>query len=288
MNKILRCAIIVLIAVAGASLVAWAGSGHSQQLGNLPLYGSAVGLALLIQWIAFIPSLLAQTEKYYDLVGGISYITITSVLLLATPNVSVNGWIAGFMVILWSARLATFLFKRVLNAGDGRFDDIKVNPPRLLLTWTLQGFWVALVASGAWIVITSEKQPGLTWISIIGIVIWLFGFLLEVIADSQKSAFKKDPANAGQFIDVGLWSHSRHPNYFGEIVLWTGMFIFAIPHLSGGQWIAILSPVFTTFLLAKVSGIPMLEKRADTKWGGQAEYEAYKERTPVLIPKLTA
>lgn len=105
--------------------------------------------------------------------------------------------------------------------------------------------------------------------AMIGFLIWVFGFAFEVIANSQKRKFSADPQNKGRFIQTGLWSRSRHPNYFGEIMLWLGIAIIALPVLQGWQWVALISPVFVTLLLTRVSGVPMLEKKADTKWGGQ-------------------
>jgi steroid 5-alpha reductase family enzyme len=118
-----------------------------------------------------------------------------------------------------------------------------------------------------------------------GSLVWAFGFAIEVVADAQKSRFRADPENAGKFIDAGLWAWSRHPNYFGEIVLWIGVAVIALPVLRGWQWVTLISPVFVAVLLTRISGVPILEKRADEKWGGQEDYEAYKERTPVLIPR---
>ncbi len=122
--------------------------------------------------------------------------------------------------------------------------------------------------------------------AIVGALVWVIGFAIEVTADAQKSRFNADPSNKGKFIRTGLWSRSRHPNYFGEIVLWIGIAIIAIPVLQGWQWVAMISPLFVTLLLTRVSGIPLLEKKADVKWGGQAEYEEYKKNTPVLIPRM--
>jgi steroid 5-alpha reductase family enzyme len=116
--------------------------------------------------------------------------------------------------------------------------------------------------------------------------VWVFGFAMEAIADYQKSRFNASPANQGKFINTGLWSRSRHPNYFGEIVLWVGVAIIALPVLQGWQWVALISPVFVTLLLTRISGVPLLEKKADEMWGGQEDYEAYKKNTPVLIPRL--
>jgi steroid 5-alpha reductase family enzyme len=140
-----------------------------------------------------------------------------------------------------------------------------------------------LAAALAAITTTARKELGL--FALIGFLIWIFGFAIEVVADAQKSRFRADPMNKGKFIDTGLWARSRHPNYFGEIVLWIGVAVIALPILRGWQWVTLISPVFVTLLLTRISGVPMLEKRADEKWGGQEDYEAYKERTPVLIPR---
>jgi steroid 5-alpha reductase family enzyme len=189
-------------------------------------------------------------------------------------------------VLIWATRLGSFLFGRIQMAGkDARFDEIKVSFPRFLLTWTVQGLWVTFTAAAALAGITSSTRGGLGWFALIGFVIWAFGFGFELLADTQKSAFRADPANRDRFIRTGLWAWSRHPNYFGEIVLWIGVAIMALPALRGWQVVTLISPLYVTLQLTRVSGVPMLERRADEKWGGQEDYEAYKERTPVLIPR---
>ncbi|MEM9656608.1 MAG: DUF1295 domain-containing protein, partial [Actinomycetota bacterium] len=105
----------------------------------------------------------------------------------------------------------------------------------------------------------------------------------EVVADRQKSTWRADPANAGTFITGGLWSWSRHPNYFGEFLLWVGIAIIAIPVLQGWQYLTLLSPVFVYVLLNRISGVPLLERKADRKWGGQEDYETFKANTPVFF-----
>jgi steroid 5-alpha reductase family enzyme len=192
------------------------------------------------------------------------------------------------LVIIWALRLGTFLFRRIQKAGkDDRFDDIKPSFIRFLNVWTIQGLWITFTAAAALVGITTITQKGLDAFAIIGFLVWAFGFAFEVIADSQKSRFNANSNNKGQFIRTGLWSRSRHPNYFGEIVLWFGIAIIAIPVLQGWQWVAMISPLFVTLLLTRVSGVPLLEKKADKKWGGQENYETYKKNTPVLIPRLT-
>jgi steroid 5-alpha reductase family enzyme len=149
----------------------------------------------------------------------------------------------------------------------------------------VQGLWVTLTAGAALAAITSGAKADFGVVGVLGLAIWLIGFGIEAASDSQKTTFKNDPNNTGKFIDVGLWKWSRHPNYFGEITLWTGMALLALPALQGWQYLTLISPVFVTILLTRVSGLPMLEARADKKWGGQADYEAYKSSTPVLVPR---
>ena len=209
--------------------------------------------------------------------------------MLLSGELDLRATLVAGMVMFWSLRLASFLFIRISKSGkDGRFDDIKNRPPRFLLAWTLQGLWVLLTAAAAFAVITGGVREPLGIVGYVGIAVWVAGILIEIVADRQKSTFKDDPANDGKFINTGLWAWSRHPNYFGEIVLWTGIAIIAVPVLQGWQWATLISPVFVAFLLIKVSGIPMLEERADDRWGGQDDYEAYKRRTPVLVPKPPA
>jgi len=190
------------------------------------------------------------------------------------------------LVIIWATRLGTFLFRRIRKAGkDTRFDEIKPSFIRFLNTWTLQGLWVTFTLAAALAASTATTRKELDVFAAIGFLVWVFGFTFEVTADTQKSRFRADPKNKGKFIHTGLWAWSRHPNYFGEIVLWVGVAIIALPVLRGWQWVTLISPVFVALLITRISGVPLLEKQADERWGGQEEYEAYKERTPVLIPR---
>ncbi|MEA3549304.1 DUF1295 domain-containing protein [Pseudarthrobacter sp. C1] len=282
-----KALIIFVVAVLVGALVAFAGSQGGATVGGFPLFALGVAAAFLIQWLAFIPAFKAQTEKYYDLTGALTYISITVLLVVLTPGVDARGLLLAGMVVAWAVRLGSFLFRRVSKHGkDDRFDEIKPSFIRFLNTWTVQGLWVVLTAAAAWIAITSVARVALDGWALAGFLVWAGGFGIEAVADNQKGRFKADPANKGRFISTGLWSKSRHPNYFGEIVLWTGVLLIAVPVLQGWQWLALLSPLFVALLLIKGSGIPLLEKKADRKWGGEPEYEAYKKNTPVLIPKL--
>ena len=191
------------------------------------------------------------------------------------------------LVVIWALRLGTFLFGRIRKAGkDDRFDEIKPFFIRFLNVWTIQALWVTFTMAAALVAITTTARKDLDVFALVGFLVWALGFALEVAADAQKSRFNADPDNKGRFIQTGLWSRSRHPNYFGEITLWVGVAIIALPVLHGWQWVALISPVFVALLITRVSGVPLLEKKADKKWGGQPDYETYKKNTPVLIPRL--
>lgn len=283
LKSILTFFILIIIGV----LVALAGSQGSTQVAGIPLFALLVGLAFLVQWLVFIPAYLRQTEHFFDLTGSITYITITTLALVLTSGADSRAMLLWALVAIWAGRLGTFLFGRVRKAGrDDRFDDIKPSFIRFLNVWTIQGLWVTFTAAAAWIGITTANRKELDLFALVGFLVWILGFGIEVVADYQKSRFNANPENKGKFIHTGLWSRSRHPNYFGEIVLWIGVMIIALPVLQGWQWVALISPVFVTLLLTRVSGIPLLEQKADAKWGGQEDYEAYKKATPVLIPKL--
>ena len=281
-----QAVVAIGIAVLIGTAMAWAGSDGGERVGAVPVFALCAALALGINWLAFIPAALARTERYYDLIGGVSYVSVTVAAVLLSGDLDLRATLVAAMVMIWSLRLATFLFKRILKAGsDSRFDDIKGKPVRFLMAWTLQGLWVLLTAAAALAIITGGTHAPLGAIGIAGIAIWTSGMLIEGVADWQKSRFKDDPDNEGRFIQTGLWAWSRHPNYFGEILLWSGMAIVAIPVLEGWQWATLISPLFVAFLLTRVSGVPLLEEKADERWGGQDDYEDYKRRTPVLIPK---
>jgi len=280
-----RSVIAIVVVLLIATGLAFAGSQGGVNVNGFPLFALCVALAFIIQWLAFIPAYVFRTEKFYDLTGGITYLTVITVALFLSTNMDNRSLLLTGIIAVWAIRLASFLFMRIRAAGeDRRFREIKQSFARFLLTWTLQGLWVAFSLAAALAAITSTVRKELDAFAVIGFLVWLFGFAFEVIADSQKSAFNANAANKGKFIHTGLWAWSRHPNYFGEIVLWIGVTIIALPILQGWQWATLISPIFIILLLTRISGIPLLEKRADEKWGGQPDYEAYKAGTSVLVP----
>ena len=245
-----------------------------------------------MQWIAWIPASAAKTERFYDLTGGLTYLVVVGFSLWAgslSEAPSLREFIVSFLVVIWALRLSSFLYFRIHRTGkDGRFDQLKASPVRFLVPWTIQGLWVFLTMIVV-LVINSQagSAPEMGAWDVVGLSVWLLGFSVEVVADNQKSAFNKDPDNQGKWIDSGLWSYSRHPNYLGEILLWTGIACFGVPCFTGLERVAWISPVFVFLLLTKLSGIPILDKRALEKWGDDEEYQTYRENTPALLPRFT-
>jgi len=268
---------VVAIAIANAS-------GSSLVL-------QAVLIAFAIQWIAFIPAYVFQTEKFYDLMGSITYLTVIWFTLMSSSDKLTSVNIGNIVIVLlissWAIRLGTFLFLRIKKDGeDKRFRTIKPSASRFFMTWTLQGLWVSLCSMCALTAISSEGGIILNLFFYLGVAIFIFGFAIEIIADKQKSKFRSIEANKDSFITTGLWGKSRHPNYLGEILLWLGVAVISISSLSGWQYLTLISPIFTYLLLVYVSGVRMLEDMGDKKWGHNEEYIKYKSTTPRLFFNL--
>ena len=282
---------VVVIVAAIILAFSWYAGAKSVPLFGLKAMFVAGLWALALNWLAFIPSAIAQSDKFYDTMGAVTYFTVTLLSVYAGfayhGDLDTRSLVVAAMVVVWCIRLGTFLFIRIKNSGgsDSRFEKIKTKPARFLAAWTLQALWVVFTASAAIVVITAESREPIGAFFFIGSAIWLFGFVFESVADAQKSAFKNDPQNEGDFIDVGLWKWSRHPNYFGEITLWTGILVIAIPVLSGPSWLAVISPIFVYILLTRISGINLQEEQAKGRWGDDPEYQEYRKNTPVLFPK---
>lgn len=270
-----------------AAAVAWAGSQGGAVALGIPVFALCGGISFLVNWIAFVPAYLLQTEHFYDLTGSLTHLSLVGLAFaLGGGSADPRAWLLGGLVAIWAIRLGSFLFLRIRKDGsDDRFERIKPSFLRFLMAWTLQGLWVFLTLACALAAITSTGARPLGAAALVGGLLWLVGFGIEVAADHQKRVFRADPAHRGRFVTTGLWAWSRHPNYFGEITLWLGIAIIALPVLSGWQLVTLISPLFVTLLLTRVSGIPLLEARADERWGGDAAYEAYKARTPVLVPR---
>ena len=244
-----------------------------------------------MQWVAWIPASIGKTERFYDLTGGLTYITIVGFSLWAgsrSEPISSREIIVSLLVVIWSLRLSSFLYLRIHRTGkDGRFDKLKTSSIRFLVPWTIQGLWVFLTMIVVIVINTqADSAPALGIWDGIGLSIWILGFSIEVIADNQKTVFNSEPNNQGKWIDCGLWSYSRHPNYLGEVLLWTGIAFFGVSCFTGLEKIAWISPLFIYLLLTRISGTPILDRRALEKWGDDSEYQIYRKNTPLLFPRF--
>ncbi|MEO1078835.1 MAG: DUF1295 domain-containing protein [Pseudomonadota bacterium] len=279
-----RSIVGILIAATIAAAAALAGSDGGLSIAATPAFAVLALVAFAIQWLAFIPAFIFQTERYYDLVGSLTYLT-TAALALSVKG-DARSQLLALLIALWAIRLGSFLFLRIRADGrDQRFDRIKPYVFRFLMTWTLQGLWVLMTAGAALAAMTSGlSQPLGVW-AYTGALLWITGFAFEAVADAQKRRFRREPANAGRFIDSGLWAWCRHPNYFGEILLWCGIALIAAPALQGWQHVTLISPLFVYLLLTRISGIPMLDRIARKRWGEEAAYQAYRKATPALLPR---
>ncbi|GAA0470822.1 DUF1295 domain-containing protein [Parasphingorhabdus litoris] len=284
MNPKLFIALVVTVLIGG--LVALAGSQGGAVAGGIPVFLICGIMAFGINWLAFVPANAAKTEKYYDLTGSFTYLSLMVVAAVLSAPLDLRSIIIAVIVVIWALRLGSFLFLRIRDdGGDQRFDEIKKSPARFFLTWTLQGIWVLLTAASALVIITNSTRLPLDIFAFVGIGLWIVGFAIEVISDRQKREFRKVSENKGRFISTGLWAWSRHPNYFGEILLWTGVTVASLPVLSGWQWVTLISPIFVAFLIIRISGVPKLEAHAKKKWGDEKEYQDYVASVPLVIPR---
>ena len=273
-----------IVSILIGLLIAIAGSEGSVNFNGVALFAICASISYVLHWLIFIPSFIYQTEHYFDLTGSISYLTGIGVAFYLNPSVDPRDLIIGAMIVIWAVRLGTFLFMRVKQDGkDGRFTVMKTQFHWFLMTWTLGGLWVFLTMAAGLAAITSNVTAPIGIMTYIGIALWIFGFSIEVIADKQKRIFKKQPNKEKEFITSGLWAWSRHPNYFGEITLWFGLTLIALPVLSGWQLVTLISPIFVYILLTRISGVTMLEARGMKKWGDDPEYLNYIKDTPKLM-----
>ena len=256
-------------------------------LTDLVLVKNLILLIFCIQWVSFIPAFIFQTEKFYDLTGSITYLTAVFYTLYVTGSNNLSDLIIVGCVTVWAIRLGSFLFMRIHKAGeDRRFRTIKPNFTRFLMTWTLQGMWVSMCLLCVLTALSSYSGVVMNSIFFIGLTVFILGLAIEIVADYQKTVFRRNIENKDKFITTGLWSLSRHPNYFGEILLWTGVAVMSISSLQGLQYITLISPIFVYFLLVYISGVRLLEAQAEKKWGHLDSFKEYIKNTPRLFFKI--
>lgn len=242
-------------------------------------------LDFTIQWVCWAVAAALKTEKFYDAAGSITFFTLSVLSLQWGQTFYPRQKIQTTLVAIWALRLGSYLSFRIMASGsDPRFNRVRDKPLKFFIYWTIQGIWVFVTLLPTFILNAAKKDKPYNIKDYLGWTFWIIGFLFESIADYQKLQFRNNPSNKGKFIRSGLWSISRHPNYFGEILLWFGLFLTASSVMEGAEYLSILSPAFVAFLLIKVSGIPLLEKSSFRKWGTSPAYVDYVQSTSILIP----
>ena len=255
-----------------------------------PIVINAIILIFIIHWISFIPANIYKTEKFFDLTGSLTYISVVCYVLYSKSKSidSIFGEIIiSASIIIWAIRLGSFLFLRIKKAGeDKRFREFKKSWSRWLLTWTTSGMWVTICSLCALTAISSSSVIEIGLPFYFGLFLFITGLIIEIVADLQKTKFRSIPTNKEKFISTGLWSKSRHPNYVGEITLWFGISIMSFSNLNGLELITLISPIFTYWLLVYVSGVNILEKNGQKKWGHLESYKKYTKKTPRLFFRI--
>ncbi len=271
------------------SFIAFSISYFIAFLTDVSLVKNAILFAFIIQWTLFIPAFLFKTEKFYDISGSFTYISIVSYVCYQSyllKGFNLANLILVFFIGFWAVRLGSFLFLRIHKAGeDRRFRLIKRSPTQFFMTWTLQGMWVSLCSACALTAMASDQGLIINAWFYTGSFLFLFGLAIEIVADYQKTIFRRDEKNKEDFIKTGLWSLSRHPNYLGEIILWLGISVISFSSLSDWQYFTLISPIFTYLLLVHISGVRILEANGKKKWGHLKTYNEYIDKTPMLLFK---
>lgn len=237
----------------------------------------------LYMLMVFVLALLLRDNSIVDIFWGLGFVVLSLVSLYPFDSQDIKQIVVNSLILVWGIRLSVHIFIR----NRGRGEDFRYANWRrtwkyfvlrsFLQIFMLQGFFM-LIISWPVLHINSNISPDFGMLDVVGILVFLTGFLFEAIGDYQMVVFKKDPANKGKLITTGLWKYTRHPNYFGEALLWWGLWLMALPVVDGIY--TVLSPIVITLLLRYISGVPMLEK----KYEGRADWGAYKEITPVFVP----
>lgn len=250
---------------------------------TMDILWSALLVSFVINMVMFLVAYKLQSDRLTD----ISYATtffVLSMYGLSISNKSFFHIVLFLLIALWAIRLGGFLLYRVVRVGkDTRFDKMRSSFVKFGWFWVIQAttVWVLMIAS--LFAFLSTTEPSLLWIA--GLLVAVMGLAIESIADMQKFRFSSNPKNKGKWIDEGLWHYSRHPNYLGEIMMWTGVYLYVATSLTMHEAVlGAVSPLFILLMLLFVSGVPILEKNSDKKWGDLAAYRKYKASTsPLLI-----
>jgi steroid 5-alpha reductase family enzyme len=249
---------------------------------------NVIALAALVVFIymsaVFLLALARKNNGVVDIAWGLGFILVSAVVFFRFGQGGARQWLALALITVWGGRLALHIYAR----NRGKEEDFRYAAWRrqwgeyfivrsYFQIFMLQGLLLLLVIAPL-LLIVGQEQPPLGLLDGLGALVWLTGFLFETVGDRQLAAFIKEPAHRGRLMTGGLWSYTRHPNYFGEAALWWGMGILALSAPRG--WLGLIGPMVITLLLLFVSGVPLLEK----KYRGRADWEEYKKRTPIFFP----
>ena len=264
---------------------------------NIQIYFPVILVIFIFVCYVFVLAQIFKNNSIVDIFWGLGFITIVAYFLFTSHSyierqaVFLTKHLVNFCILIWGFRLAIYIYIRNKGKGeDWRYINFrkgwqKHNIPQwlgaFLQVFMLQGFFMFIVALP--IIHTNTAFAGINFLTIVGFSTWTIGFVFEAVGDYQLVQFKKDENNKGKTMRYGLWKYTRHPNYFGEMMLWWGIWIMAINFFTPIQTIiGILSPVTITWLLTKVSGVPLLE----SKYKNDMEYQEYIKNTPAFFPKF--
>jgi len=251
-------------------------------------------VTVAMQFSFFLVACTCKFDKVTDFAGGTNFVVLAVLTMVLAGTYQWRQIVATVCVVAWGLRLSGYLLYRIIKIGeDDRFDDKRSDPLKFAGFWIFQAVWVFTVSLPVIFVnapssATVLSEDAVTPMDIVGLAFFAIGLLIETISDQQKFSFRNDPANKGKWCEVGLWKISRHPNYFGEISLWIGLFILSTSICIGGQWAGVLSPLFTASILLFLSGIPLLEKKSDERHRMKESYLEFKKKTSPLIPLPTS
>lgn len=250
-------------------------------------YYLALALILYVYMsIWFVVSLIKKRNDVADVAWGLGFVLMTWSSYFLSGDSGVRGLLVGLLVTIWGFRLAWHIYTR----NRGKAEDYRYLawrkawgkwffPRSYVQVYLLQGMLLFIIALPV-LLINKSSGTSLSLLDFLGVVVWLLGFYFEVVGDAQLARFIANSANKGKLMQSGLWSYTRHPNYFGEVTQWWGLWLIALSVPNG--WLGIVGPITITFLILKVSGIPMLEK----KMAENQEFSEYKRRVSIFIPML--
>lgn len=239
----------------------------------------------VIQLIFFLYAYVRKTDKVTDLAYGLTFVALAWFLVIYYQITGLAGLALVGVVTIWGIRLAGYLFVRILSMGkDKRFDVMRQSFLRFGFFWLLQAVSIFVIMLPVIALLSAEDTQDFSLISGIGLMISLLGIVIEGIADVQKFRFKQKPDNKGKLIKSGFWKHSRHPNYFGEMLMWIGISMSVIPYLDGLSYLTLISPIYIVVLLRFVSGVPTIENRWEEKYGDDPEFQKYMQETNMIVP----